>query len=122
MASPLAKLTSTFEAYNSIFHDLSRPVARVFGLKNLGPHFDVFVYSFILFNFVNIVLVPGLSRLFFNRIYGALDARARNKWYVTLLPIPLTLRALHLPRARESTGRTNVSTLLSGFGFAFRKN
>jgi hypothetical protein len=84
MAGPL----DTFEAYNSIFHNLSRPVADVFGLKNLGPHFDVLVYSFILFNFANIVLVPGLSRLFFGRIYGALDVKARNKWYVTSLPDP----------------------------------
>lgn len=84
MAGPLG----TFETYNSIFHNLSRPVADVFGLKNLGPHFDVLVYSFILFNFANIVLVPGLSRLFFGRIYGALDVKARNKWYVSSLPDP----------------------------------
>ena len=83
MAGLLDKFAFAYEAYNPRFHDLSRPVADAFGLKNLGPHFDVFVCSFILFNFANIVLVPGLSTLFFNRIYGALDARARNKWYVT---------------------------------------
>jgi len=84
MADLLDKLTSAFELYNPIFHDLSRPVADVFGLENLGPHFDVLVYSFVLFNFANIVLVPGLSSLFFNQIYGCLDMRARNKWYVAL--------------------------------------
>ena len=83
MAGLLEIFTPTLEAYNPIFQDLSRPVANVFGLKNLGSHFDVFVYSFILFNLTNIVLVPGLSRLFFNRIYGALDAKTKNKWYVT---------------------------------------
>jgi len=74
------KFTSVLEAYNPTFQNLSRPVAGVFGLKNLGPHFDVFVYSFVLFNFANIVLVPGFSRLFFDRVYGALDVKARNKW------------------------------------------
>ena len=81
MAGLLDKFASAYEAYNPLSHDLSRPVAEVFGLKNLGPHFDIFVYSFILFNVANIVLVPGLSALFFNRIYGALDAKVRNKWY-----------------------------------------
>jgi len=81
MAELLDKFASAYEAYNPLFHDLSHPVADVFGLKNLGPHFDTFVYSFILFNFANIVLVPGLSTLLFNRIYGALDAKVRNKWY-----------------------------------------
>ena len=80
MAGLSDKFTSVLEVYNPAFHDLSRPVAHVFGLKNLGPHFDIFVYSFVLFNFANIVLVPGLSRLFFSRFYGALDAKARNKW------------------------------------------
>ena len=88
MAGLLENLTSTFEAYNPIFQDISRPVADVLGLKNLGPHFDVFVYSFILFNVANIVLVPGLSRLFFNRIYGALDAKTKSKWYVIFPPPP----------------------------------
>jgi len=80
MTSLLEKFASVLEAYNRTFHNLSRPVADVFGLKNLGPHFDILVYSFVLFNVANIVLVPGFSRLFFNRIYGALDVKARNKW------------------------------------------
>lgn len=84
MESVLDKLASASEAYNPIFQDLSRPIADVLGLENLGPHFDVFVYSFVLFNLASIVLVPGLSRLFFKRVYGALDGKARNKWYVTL--------------------------------------
>lgn len=84
MAGLLDNFTSTIEVYNPVFQDLSRPVANVFGLKNLGPHFDVFIYFFIFFNLANTVLVPGLSKLFFNRIYGALDAKSRNKWYVTL--------------------------------------
>ena len=83
MAGLLDIVTSAYEAYNPFFHDLSRPVADVFGLKNLGQHFDIFVCSFILFNFASIVLVPGLSMLFFGRIYGALDPKVRNKWYVT---------------------------------------
>ena len=84
MEGVLDKLASAFEAYNPIFQDLSRPIADVFGLENLGPHFGVFVCSFVLFNLANIVLVPGLSRLFFDRVYGALDDKAKNKWYVTL--------------------------------------
>jgi hypothetical protein len=105
MAGLLDKLTSTFEAYNPIFQDLSRPVANVFGIKNLGPHFDVFAYSFILFNLANIVLVPGFSRLFFNRIYGALDAKVRNKWYVTFpFPPPHRIRKLS-ERAHVSVSR-----------------
>jgi len=101
MADILGKFTSAFKAYNPIFHDLSHSVANVFGLKNLGPHFDAFVYSFVFFNFASIVLVPGLSRLFFNRTYGSLDARARNKWHcrgVSLIHVsivvPLAIRCL----------------------------
>jgi len=79
-------------------------VSDAFGLKNLGPHFDVFIYSFILFNLANIVLVPGLSRLFFNRIYKTLDAKTRNKWncrgvssiHVSVV-IPLAIRCLDSP-------------------------
>lgn len=92
MTGLLDGFVSVFEACNTIFHDLSRPVEDVFGLKNLGRHFDVFVYSFALFNFANIVLVPGFSRLFFDQAYGALDVRARNKWYVTFFPNPLPRR------------------------------
>ena len=95
MTGLLHEFASAFEAYNQIFHTLSGPVADVFGLKNLGPHFDVFVYSFVLFNFASIALVPGLSRLFFGRIYGALDVNVRNKWYVSFPPIALTRRAFH---------------------------
>lgn len=91
MTDLLDNLTSTFGTYNPIFQDLSRPVTHVFALKNLGPHFDLLVYSFILFNLANIVLVPGLSRLFFNHIYRTLDARARNKWYVSFPSSPLPL-------------------------------
>jgi len=105
MAGLLDKFASAFEAYNHLFHDLSRPVADVFGLRNLGPHFDVFVYSFMLFNFANIVLVPGLSMLFFNRTYGSLDAKVRNKWYVTFPLTPFPRRSSIHP----SSGRTNVS-------------
>lgn len=72
MAGLLDKFTFTFEAYNPIFQDLSRLVADIFGLKNLGPHFDVFVGSFVPFDLTDIVLVSGLSGLVFNRIYGAL--------------------------------------------------
>ena len=111
MASLLGDLTSALEVYNHVFYDLSRPVADVFGLKNLGAHFHVFVYSFIFFNFANIVFVPGLSRLFFNRTYGALDARTRNKWYVALLLIPLTPWVLRsLRAARESMERAYICT------------
>jgi len=114
MTSLLNNFMSSHEAYNSIFHRLSRPVADAFGLKNLGPHFDVVVYSFILFNLAYTVFVPAFSRLFFNRIYGALDGRSRNKWCVTLPrihsrvepPIPHGLETdgggkyLDFPRAR----------------------
>ena len=93
MESVLDKLASASEAYNPIFQDLSRPIADVLGLENLGPHFDVFVYSFVLFNLASIVLVPGLSRLFFKRVYGALDGKARNKWYVSLPPSPEALES-----------------------------
>ena len=86
MADLLEKFTSAFEAYNPIFQDLSRPVAGIFGLENLGPHFDVFVCSFVFFNLANIVLVPGFSMLLFNRTYGVLDAKTRNKWCVTFRP------------------------------------
>jgi len=104
MAALLDKFNSAYEAYNPLFHELSRPVADVFGLKNLGPHFDVFVYSFILFNFANLVLVPGLSTLFFGRVYGSLDVRARNKWncrgvsliHVSVV-IPLAIQCLGSP-------------------------
>ena len=97
MSGLLDKLTSMCEAYNTLFHHLSRPVADAFGLKHLGPHFGVLVLSFIFFNLASTVLVPRLSRLFFNRIYGALDARSKNKWCVTFLPIPLRCRAPHSP-------------------------
>ncbi|KAF9651524.1 hypothetical protein BDM02DRAFT_3110650 [Thelephora ganbajun] len=104
MAGLLDESTSAFGVYKSVFHDLSRPVADVLGLKNLGPHFDVFVYSFILFNFANIVLVPSLSRLFFGRVYGALDVKTRNKWncrgvsliHVSIV-VPLAIRCLDSP-------------------------
>jgi len=104
MAGLLDKFMSAFEAYNPILHDLSRPVADVFGLKNLGPHFDVFVYSFVLFNFANIVFVPVLSKIFFNRVYGGLDSRTRSKWncrgvsliHVSIV-IPLAIRCLDSP-------------------------
>jgi len=103
MAGLLDKFASAYEAYNHFFHDLSRPVADVFGLKNLGPHFDTFVYSFILFNFASTVLVPGLSTLFFNRIYGALDAKVRNKWYA-ISPHPSPALVLHSPEFRNRWG------------------
>lgn len=80
MADIVDNFTTVFGAYNNIFQDVSRPVANVLGLKSLGPHFDVFVYSFVLFNLASIVFVPGFSRLVFDRIYSGLDARARNKW------------------------------------------
>jgi len=104
MAGLLDNFTSPLEAYSPIFHGLSRPVAEAFGLKNLGPHFDVLVYSFVLFNFANIILVPGLSRLFFNRIYGALNPKARNKWncravsliHVSIV-VPLAIQCLDSP-------------------------
>ena len=82
MEGVLNKFASAFGAYNPIFQYLSHPAADAFGLKSLGPHFGVFVYSFVLFNLANAVLVPGLSRLLFNRVYGALDGKARNRWYV----------------------------------------
>ena len=108
MAGLLGKFASAYEAYNPIFHDLSRPVADVFGLKNLGPHFDTFVYSFILFNFANIVLVPGFSTLFFNRIYGTLDAKVRNKWYA-ISPQSLSRVGPPFSRVPELVGTINSS-------------
>lgn len=80
MIDHLNKSTSVFDTCNYVFQEISRPVADVLGLKSLGPHFNVIVYSFVLFNLASIVFVPGFSRLFFNRIYGGLDAKARNKW------------------------------------------
>jgi hypothetical protein len=76
----MANLLDTFAASRPIFGELSRPLAGVLGLENLGQHFSAFVYSFVLFNLANNVFVPGFSRLFFNRIYGSLDAKTRNKW------------------------------------------
>ncbi|KAF9792113.1 DUF887-domain-containing protein [Thelephora terrestris] len=104
MAHLLDKFTSAFEACDYLFREISRPVAGVFGLENLGPHFDVMVYSFVLFNLARTVFVPGLSRLFFNRIYGDLDRKTRNKWNcrgVSLIHvafvIPLAIRCLDSP-------------------------
>ena len=87
MAGLLDKFAAAFEQYNAGFRDFSRPVADALGLESLVSHFDVFVYSFLLFNFANILLVPGLSRLFFGRIYGALNTRIRQKWYANFPPL-----------------------------------
>lgn len=104
MADLLTKLRSELGAYNPLFQPLSRPVADILGLKNLGPHFDVFVCSFLFFNLTNVLFVPGLSRLFFNRIYGELGTKARDKWncrgvsmvHVSIV-IPLAIRCLDSP-------------------------
>ena len=80
MTDHLDKFTSVLEPYKSIIQGLSRPVADTLGLKNLGPHFDILLSSFVFFNLASVLLVPVFSRLFFGRIYGGLDAKARNKW------------------------------------------
>jgi hypothetical protein len=104
MAGIVDNFTTVLGAYNHNFQDISRPVANMLGLKNLGPHFDAFVYSFVLFNLASIVFVPGFSRLFFDRIYSSLDARARNKWNCrgvssihVFIVIPLAIRCLDSP-------------------------
>ena len=98
------------QAYNPLIHDLSLPIADALGLKNLGPHFDTFVYSFVLFTLSSTVFVPGFSRLFFNRIYGALDAKARNKWYVTFHRVPPASIPLFLGVRKSTEGASIWST------------
>ena len=91
MAGLLDQFMSARETCIPVFHNLSRPVADAFGPKNLGPHFDVLVYSFILFNLANIVFVPGVSWMLFARTYRALNARVRSKWCATFPRIPRPL-------------------------------
>lgn len=79
-------LFSLVHQTNVLLEDLAYPLATVFNLPHLPPHFPTLVYSFLFFFFLHLVVSPLLSARLFPETYGNLQTRrAVNNWYVVTL-------------------------------------